>query len=294
MVDEVLQADLRGISQDELGRNAPLPAVARFDVRTSGDLVATRQRRRQRQVLQYQEFGAGADQIGTAEIAIGRRQFGLFPLPLPVSGHAPAGRETQLQIDLSGRQQNVLDLGARYIGLGRIRRRLRATGIREEQAFAPGDDLAPGAQIHRKLADRETGVGVGIEQARTVAEPVFGGVREFLVGPGLVDGIRRVIVVAALVGIVIEDAAADEHAAAASAQVGLAEQGDAVVDQGMPIEIAIAIVAIDVGNDRLGRIVQPHRRAISKVGDGVERELVAQIGRSRESRGLPDQQRRHG
>ncbi|MCY1293482.1 hypothetical protein D9M70_427430 [compost metagenome] len=269
VVAQLVEPDFGAFEYAPARAHAPLSPVGRAHVRPARDAEAGPD----------DELRTRADHIAGAEIAARRRQLVWLEGELVIAHQAERRRDLQLQRGLRHRQQDVLDLGARHEGLGGIGRALRAGDIGEEQALAPCHHLVAQLEAQLGAADRRGAVDIGIEQLGAMLVVVLRRFRELVERAAVVDREWRVVRVGAAVGPVVEDAAAQQRAKLAVAQVGLAQQRHTVGDQVAGLEVAVAVIAVDVGRaqQRVAAVARAHRGAVGRGDAVVERGVAAEV-----------------
>lgn len=117
---------------------------------------------------------------------------------------------------------------------------------------------------------------VGIEDAAAAAAVVLGVAAELVVGTGLVDGGRRVVVVASVVGVVIEGAGAQHRAEVVPVQDQLGQRTDPVGHQAALVEVAVAVVRVEA-QQRIVRRLGAHADAVAGSERPVQGEAVVEF-----------------
>ncbi|MNZ46938.1 hypothetical protein D3C78_646380 [compost metagenome] len=206
--------------------------------------------------------------VGDREEAADAVDLGLFPFVLVVGLQAEVLGQVYLAEHLAHRQEDLLDLDPRGVGLGAVgRAHGRGDAIGDEQAFAPAHHLVADAQVEVVPAQVPGAVDIVVEQAQVLAVLVDGVVGEVVglraLAAGEAVGGACAVVVAAVVDVVVEAAGAHEQAVVLlPVEVGLGEETGAVGDQAALVEGVVAVV--DVGDGRVRKA--PGQRMVAGLG----------------------------
>ena len=224
------QADLGVLRQPVTRAQPPLAAVARLDRATVADRCAVGQivddARRQAEELRPRAKGVAA------KIVTHRVELGFFPFVLVEA------EQGQILIDrprtryLPHRQVGILGFGTWYVELGRVHRCLALADVGPEQALAPCHQMPPGLERQvLVIIDGKVAIHISIQQPRLAAAEFACVPAEVVVAPGLVHRVRRVVVVALMVDLVIEMTGAHHRTEVVVLEHQFAEYADPIVDQ---------------------------------------------------------------
>jgi hypothetical protein len=227
------------------------------------------------------ELRTGTDNIGVAPVGAWRYDLVGFEGELVVAQQAETRRDLPLRRNLRHRQQNVLHFGASHIRSRCISGALSARDVREEHALAPRHDLVAHLHIQAGAADVKGVVRVSGQQLRIAAGEIARVAGEVVEHAVMVDRIRRIVVVGAVVGLIVEHVGPHENAPVVVLEIHFAEQADLVFNQLVLGEVAVAVVAVDIGGRKqiAARRARAHAEAIAQGEVVIERCVRPEVDR---------------
>ena len=129
------------------------------------------------------------------------------------------------------------------------------------------------------VIDREVAIHVGIQQARLAAAELAGITDEFVITPGFVNRIGRVVGVALMVDLIVEMAAAQYRTEVFMLEHQFAKHTDPVVDQRAALEVARGVVVIKVVEVFAVGFDGSHRGGVIDRQGGVQGGVITEFQR---------------
>ena len=155
-----------------------------------------------------------------------------LPLVLVVRLDAQVLGRGDVEVGHALGQEGFLELGARQPELRHVERVRQVDAALDERALAPADHLVADAELRRHVAQVETGVGEGVQQARVLLDQPFGA--------------RAEVGALGAVGLEVVEAGA-AHEDAVVVLVGQLDLGDRLHDVREQPRVVVEVAVVDVG-----------------------------------------------
>jgi hypothetical protein len=156
-----------------------------------------------------------------------------------------------------------------------------------QNRLSPHHRVAAQLDVEGHLAQLPVAIHEGFQQPRVLAAQAARLVHELVGRAGLVDGACRVVAVGALINRVVESAAPQQAAQVVMLDLDLAQHVEPVVDEAVALEVAGAVVVVEVRQVGRRGVIETHRAGVADGQRGVDRSAFAQLEAGPATAGRP-------